>query len=449
MTRNGSATLFEPVTHEKSAQRRYFDFLWPLALVGLSMHVARQFQNRTLASYEDAKRELAVFAIAFSTHALFGAMMVFIPQMTNRLARSRGSYRRCLKFTVLVSCIITLLVGILSLTPPGEWLLRRVYTIDDAALHKVIRYLRFFLPLSLMRGFGAFYRGLLTQIARTGLVTVLQVTRLVVVAVILFTGWERGWDPVLTLAMSQLAPGLVQLALAYIFVKRVYTLPPEKERVGWKEIFDFFWPIAITGVMFATSRPILFAFLSRVENSEAMIASVAVAFTLAMMFHMPVNACRDVFVTFGREDLKGTRNFALKVTAMGFFGVLLFTATPLARLALVHFLNVKPDILDMAADTFWPLTAIPLIVMLRNYYHGRALIERRTVGMGVGGISRNVAVAGLGATLYALGWLNHITTAALLSTGFLAEALAVMIVVRMKKPGDGTGSVAATPSQDR
>ena len=434
--------MSEPAEREISPQRRYFEFWWPLALVGISMHIARQFQNRTLASYEDAKRELAVFAIAFSTYSLFGAVMVFVPQMTNRLVRSRGSYRRCLKFALLVSCAVTVPVAVLCLTPPGEWVLRSVYPVDDAALEKVIRYLRYFLPLAFVRGLMQFYRGLLTQMERTGYVTILQVTRLVVVGIILFTGWERGWDAVLTLSMSQLVPGAVQLAMAYVFVRRLYSLPPDKERVGWGAIFQFFWPVAITGVMFATSRPILFALLSRVEGSEAMIASVAVGFTLAMMFHMPVNACRDLFVTYGREDLRGVRDFALRITAISFGLILVFTATPLARLALVHFLNVKQDILGMAAHTFWPLCAVPPIVMLRNYYHGRALIERRTVGMGLGGVSRNAAIAGVGGTLYALGWLNHVTTAALLSLGFLAEAVAVMVVVRMKKPDEANGYVA-------
>jgi hypothetical protein len=414
---------------------RYLKFFWPLALVGVSMHVARQFQNRALASYPNAKRELATFAIAFSTFALFNAVLVFVPQMTNRLARSRGSYRRCRQFTLIVACGITACVAILSLTPPGAWVLRSVFSVSDEMLRPVIRYLRYFLPLPLIAASTQFYRGLLTQAERTGIVTILQVLRLTMVATILISGWELGWDPVVTLAMSQVVSGFVHLAAAYVFRRLYYALPANRgeERVGWRDIYRFFWPIAVTGVMLALSRPVLFAFLSRVEEGEAMIASLAVAFALAMMFHMPVNACRDLFVTFGTEDLAGVRRFTLRVTAVGFAAILLATATPLARLALQHLLNVKGEVLEMAAVTFWPLCFIPLAVMMRNYYHGRAMIERRTIGMGIGGISRNGTIIAGSAVLYALGWLNHLTAAALLAAGFAAEAIGVAVVVRMKR----------------
>ena len=101
-------------------ERRYWNFYWPLALMGVVMMLSRQFQNRALASYPDAKREIVVFALAFSTFSLFRAAIIFVPQMTNVLVRSRRSYGLVLAFTCAVCGVLTAPVALLALTPPAE-----------------------------------------------------------------------------------------------------------------------------------------------------------------------------------------------------------------------------------------------------------------------------------------------------------------------------------------
>ena len=75
-------------------QRTYLRFYWPLALMGLAMLMGRQLRNGAAARYPDPERELAVFAIAFSIYSLFGATVIFVPQMANVLARSRRATER-------------------------------------------------------------------------------------------------------------------------------------------------------------------------------------------------------------------------------------------------------------------------------------------------------------------------------------------------------------------
>ena len=89
-------------------QRRYWAFYWPLSLTGLAVLLARQFQNGALTRFPDAVRELVIFAYASSIFWLFNASMIFIPQMANVFARSERAKRICLRFTILISVVLTI-----------------------------------------------------------------------------------------------------------------------------------------------------------------------------------------------------------------------------------------------------------------------------------------------------------------------------------------------------
>jgi len=438
-------------------QREYWRFYWPLALTGVAMLLAPQIHNRALASYPDAKRELAVFALAVSVFGLFRATLAFVPQMANVLVRSAGSYRRVRLLVVAVCAALTAPVAFLAFIPPGEAVLRAALAVDGPALDSVVRYLRFCTPLLISSGLVQFYTGLLVQAKRTGTVTLLGVLKLAGAVAVLVIGWELGWTPVTTLSLSLLLPSLGHLTLIYIVHLSIYATPAEGQApwkvrpaltgvgepdvVTWRGALDFFWPVALTACMFALSRPIIYLFLMRLPEGpgalapdgspavtaagEAGVAALRVSFTFAILFHNPVNQFRHFFVTFAREDLRGVRRFMARIVVALVAIMVLLAATPLLRLCFRYLLNIKADVLDAAVRAFWPMCLMPAVVALRNYYHGLALLNRRTLGMGLGGIGRNVAVYAACFVLLRFGLLGSATAAWVLLLGFAAETAVV------------------------
>ena len=68
---------------------QYWRFYWPLALTGVGLVLAVQFQNATLARYPEAVAELAVLALAYGVFGFFNASLQFVSQLANVYARSR------------------------------------------------------------------------------------------------------------------------------------------------------------------------------------------------------------------------------------------------------------------------------------------------------------------------------------------------------------------------
>ena len=106
---------------------------------------------------------------------------------------------------------------------------------------------------------------------------------------------------------------------------------------------------------------------------------------------------------------------------------LLTAATPLKTLFFGEALGIEEPVLSMAGHVLLVLCPVPLVIAWRNYYHGLALTHHRTLGMAVGGISRNVATYLAAAGLLVLGRFNHAAAAAVLVCGFTAEALMVTV----------------------
>jgi hypothetical protein len=171
-------------------------------------------------------------------------------------------------------------------------------------------------------------------------------------------------------------------------------------------------------------------------DPEPTIAALRVAFVYAMMFHNPVNQFRHVFATFGSGDLAGVRRFMFRVL-LGLTGIMLLLAgTPLCTLLLHRVLGIEGEVLHMARQSVLVLCLVPFVVALRNYFHGLALVDRRTTSMGAGAICRNLAVTVAAALLSAFGLLNHVWAPLALVAGFTAETV-VVVVARRRGEGEG------------
>ena len=174
----------------------------------------------------------------------------------------------------------------------------------------------------------------------------------------------------------------------------------------------------MTGVMFALSRPVLFAFVSRLPEGLATIAALRVAFDFSMLFQQAANQFRHFFVTFGLDDLPGKRRFMTLVGVAITAIMLIFALTPLSAWVWRDLMSIPEEVLSMSVQVFLIMCLMPTVIILRNYFHGRLMVERRTSGMAVGSALRVVGIY-FGAMLcFNLGWLNHITASLLLIMGF-------------------------------
>ena len=400
--------------------------------MGLGMVLAIQFQNGVLARFPDAVTELAVFALAYSTYGFFNAALNFTAQLSNVYARSPHATRRTYRFVIVASLALMTPLLLIAHSDAGSWLLAATYGIDATMTARVKEYLVLLGPVVLLATQRSYFNGLLIQAQLTGWVTTFTAAYLTTMVTGLVVGFSLGLAPAIVVVGSEAVAISVQLA-GIVWAKKQLYRPPavaEHEQLTYTELTRFFVPVSTTGVMFALSRPILYAFVSRTPQGVVAIAALRVAFDLSVLFQQAANQFRHFFVTLGLEDLPGKRVFMMLVTAGLTLMMWLYVFTPLSDWVWGDLMAIPAEVRALSLQAFLVLSLMPTLIVWRNYYHGQLMVMRRTGAMAVGGVMRVAGMYVLAQLAFSAGWLTHVSAAVILILGFLLESLVGLFAVR-------------------
>ena len=404
-------------------QREYWRFYWPLTIMGLALLLANQFQNGILSRYPDAARELTTFALAGSFYGFLHAALIFLPQMTNVYGHSRDAIRSCMRFTVWSGVMLSMPLVVLGWTSVGDWLPKVIFGVDDATASTMQTYFRILGPVIFLDAVRHSLTGLLVQARSTGWVTLLNLVFLTIVLLLLFGGFHWGFAAVWTVGLAQLGGSAVALLATYWVWRRHYRTPAEPiPTPSEQELWRFFWPVAITSICFALSRPVIFLFASRTPEAIALIAALRVTFDFSMLFLNPINQFRHLMVTFGLQDLTGVRRFMILVVLILSGSIVVVALTPLNQLVFAGIFGLDGLVLEYAGAALLPLALVPLAMGLRNWFHGHALVAKTTRRMGAAAIARISIITLASWILLHTNMLGPRSAAFLLAFGFLAEA---------------------------
>ncbi|MFW5750068.1 MAG: hypothetical protein ACOCZK_00320 [Planctomycetota bacterium] len=199
-------------------------------------------------------------------------------------------------------------------------------------------------------------------------------------------------------------------------------LAERPDLLTYRAMARFFLPTAITTIMYAVSRPVMYAFVSRQADAEATIAGLRLGFGIAMLFHMPLNQVRHLLVTYGESHLPLLRRFLAWLVGWDFVIMAAFVFSPAAMWSLRSVYRASPAVAERAWWVLAVLCLMPAVITLRNYYHGRLLVRRVTLAMGYGGLARVGVIAGACAVVTACCRLGAVAAAIILIAGFGVEA---------------------------
>ncbi|MEC8718325.1 MAG: hypothetical protein VXX81_10900 [Pseudomonadota bacterium] len=411
-----------------TAQARYWAFYWPLALTGAVTVLGTQIQNGVLARMEDAAAALAAYAVAQAVLSLFNAAQAFAPQLTTRFARGPEATARVRGFILGISLALAGLVALLATL--GQPLIIASFSLSPALQAQTFAFLLALAPMVWLNGLRFYLVGRLIQQERTGRVTVLNGVHLTVLIVSLAAGLALHLGPVLTLVGAQALAGLVHATLAIGALRpgaeAAAGSEAESEEVpSYQRLRAFFGPVVLTGIMFALSRPILYAAIGGTGDGILTIAALRIAFDFTFFFQQAANQFRHFFVTFGLDAMAEKRRFMIRV-ALGLTLAMALTAfTPLGPLLIAEGIGAEAEVTRRALAALQVMTLLPLLIILRNLFHGILMVEERTGGMALGSILRVLTIAGLAQLLAPVGLLTPSTAAWTLLAGFATETAVV------------------------
>ncbi len=348
---------------------RIFRFWLPLAATWLMMSVEGPFITAMIARLAEPKFNLAAYGVAFSFALIIEAPIIMIMSSTVALVKDKYSYQKLKSFTYFLNAIITFLMLILLFPSIFNFI-----TIDLISLPEHVANLTYIATVILLPwpgaiGYRRFFQGILIRHNKTKLVAYGTIIRLIFMAlteIILYNFFDV--DGVIVGA-SALSAGVTFEAIAIRImslkiVKSINETKNSEEKLSYRSIFTFYYPLALTSLLGLGIHPLVTFFIGQSRMSLESLAVLPVINSLVFIFRSAGLSYQEVGIALiGKkgDGFKPLKKFALKLALISSGLLIIVAITPLAK---IWFHNVSGLSIELTNFSILPLIIISIMPAL-------------------------------------------------------------------------------------
>eukprot|EP00117_Sycon_ciliatum_P014689 scpid72900/ scgid14849/ Progressive ankylosis protein homolog B len=436
-------------------------FLAPIAFTNIAKDVGQQVLNRSVARGTNAVTTLAGFGLAYTLVKLFTNSLGEFKNVGLVLVTDHASRRRSLIILLLCGCVTAVLLALLGATNLGVLFVEDLHGVNAATGQAA--YLSFvsMCAFPLLDSIANLHSGCLLRVKCSGFVGMASMAdmglQIVTVTVLLHTSLLCS-QPLAIPLIALHAGVVVRLAMVvfgyFYFVHSTLGSGRPDDGVsanspGYARILRFFWPLALVKAMQSISRPIVNLLCARSSglSKEAADRTVAVLSLTFPIGHLPygwLNETRALAPTFRRRRAENgsaaggasarkmpSRSISLFMLlclaiSIGMMFVLFWI--PGVAVAMLKSVNGVSD--DLASASVVPLrifTFFGVAVAVRSHYTGWLMLHERTKAVAPSAPTRVAVIVAMLFILPAVGVRGATMGIAALLTGFLVEALLVVV----------------------
>jgi len=366
--------------------RTIFRFWAPLALTWLMMAVEGPYLAALMARLPHPKANLAAYGVAFVLAMLFESPIIMMLSAATALATGGESTRRLWNFDVLLAAGSTSLMALLALPwvfPP--FAVRMLGLPADVAslAHRALVVL---LPWPMAIGLRRFYNGVVIRSGLTRLVTAGTVVRLAVMgAAMVFFGRVLGLDGAVAGAAALSSGVVAEAAASRIMAARslaaLKAVPDREGALSYGQMARFYFPLALTAVLFLAVNPLVTLFLGRSRMALESLAVLPVVNALGFLFGSAGIAYQEVTIALlGRrkEHYGELLRFAERLGAVLVILFALLVFTPLSRFWFQGVSGLREDLTALAVPAARILLLQPALTLALGFLRAVLVVEGDT-----------------------------------------------------------------------
>lgn len=417
-----------------------FRFWVPLQATWLMMSLEGPFLAAVIARLAEPKHNLAAYGVAFALAILVEAPVIMMMSASTALVDSAGIYRRLRNFMWMLNLGITGIMLLLLFTPLWTLLTDTGMGLDPevARLTRVSLYI--LLPWPAAIGYRRFYQGLLIRNGLTRRVAWGTMIRLTAMAVTALTCRATGAMSGAWVGAAALTGGVCAEAVASRFMAagtvRTYLASPSDDVLGYREIWQFYLPLALTSTIALAVQPMVTFFMGQARFSLESLAVLPVVNSLVFIFRSPGLSYQEAAITMlgrDRDNFPNVRRFAILLGLSATFGLALIAWTPLSAMWLRTVSGLTRELADFALVPIRILTVMPALSVLLSFQRS-LLVARRATGPITW--ASTLEVAGILAVLFVAIRLGDWVGAVAAATAFMAGRLLsnIFLVGKTRKP---------------
>ncbi len=437
MSKTASEPL-QPPAVPRLTTREILGLFLPLAATSTMMSVSTPVINAGLARLADPERNLAAFSLAFALSVFLESPVFALQQAVVAWYGGRGRVRPYVTFALGTGLLMLAWESLIAFTPAAPFAFRKLFSAGPELTVPAVHALQvaiLFPPLVAVR---SAFQGVLIGRRNSAPIAWGTSIRLAFLALMIFVVAPHFHAAGPAAAMASLA-GAVLMEMIYTGIAMART--PEKGEVNSPAVeagrtlrgrVSFLLPLAWTMSLSAVTNPLINAFIARTAHPERGLAVYAVVASLIWFMASSVLRYSTVTIALGtsRRNLRLLKSFLWKFVGGLCAAVFLITLTPAAHLVLRRLMGLSPDLAAHARLPLALLSLQPLIAAFTAYNQGVLTRNAMTRAVGIGSLSRLVAILGLGSLGLAFAVRGGILGGVLLAAAFTAELSTLLLLRR-------------------
>jgi len=379
-----STQVNQPLTTKKII------FFWiPLAATWLMMATEGPFLAAIIARLTAPKINLAAYGVAFSIALLVEAPIIMLMSASTALVQDRESYLKLRNFAYSLNAIITFLMLIVLIPPVFNMITRNLMGLPKDVARLTYLATAIMIPWPAAIGFRRFYQGILIRSHLTRRVaygTILRLVTMAATGLVCFVFFKPHGAVVGAMALSVgvTVEALASRIMVHSSIRQLRAQEPKPqklERLSYKSIVIFYYPLALTSILNLGVFPMVTFFMGQSRMSLESLAVLPVIHSLVFIFRSFGLSFQEVGIALLGEKQKNyepLRNFAIM---LGLVVLILFSIVSFTPLAFTWFKSVSGLSLELSQFALLPtkiLTLTPTLMVLLTFLRSIMVNSRKT-----------------------------------------------------------------------
>lgn len=364
-------------------------FWMPLAATWLMMASEGPFLAAIIARLSAPKINLAAYGVAFSIALLIEAPIIMLMTAATALVKDRDSYLKLRNFSYSLNGIITMLMLIVLIPPVFRLITRNLMGLPEDVARLTHLATAIMLPWPAAIGFRRFYQGILIRSHLTRRVaygTILRLAAMSATGLICYFYFQLHGAMIGALALSVgvTVEALASRIMVHSSIRMLLALEPKPqglERLSYKGIISFYYPLALTSILNLGVFPMVTFFMGHSRMSLESLAVLPVIHSLVFIFRSIGLSFQEVGIALLGEKQKNyvpLRNVAI---LLGMIVLILMSLVSLTPLAFFWFNNVSGLSLELSNFALLPtkiLIFTPALMVLLSFLRAIMVNSRKT-----------------------------------------------------------------------
>lgn len=379
--------------------RQLLYFFMPLAVSNALITVSHSLYNAGIARLSQPELYLAAFAVAKSMYQMIQFPSVTFRQGIAGLSLDSHSYVTARRFYTIILGVELLAFALLAFTPISYYLFTVVMGNSPEVARQAAISLRYFCVLPLVFSIRDFYGSVAIRLQHTYILFVGTIARVAfsVAIILVITKIHVSWDYLIP-GFFFLFTGMIEAAAVFIgtktrlngYLARLDQMPSagkNRKKLTYTDVATFAIPMFVMAFIQSLSGTFINGGLARTVSPELAIASFAVAWTLVMSIDTASGLFHQVILGFMEDDYSNRVQImvfgvCVAVVLMALVAVLGFT--PLGFWLMNTVIGASPQLSRMGVAVIRMSVVLPAMGVIRQYYWGIAMMQRKTIWLTIG-----------------------------------------------------------------